>query len=96
MIRIVWGWTRIFFEDESFWANFIPIIISALIFGSAHMAAYASYVKVLNTFLAGLIFAYTYVVAYLSNKRASLCVMCVHILWNMYTIALNYFVVYFN
>ncbi|GEM_PF-3382672 len=94
VIRIVWGFTRIFFEEKGFWANFIPIIISALIFGMGHMSAYNSYVKVLNTFLAGLIFAYTYVAAYFSNKKASLCVICVHGLWNMYTIALNYFILY--
>ncbi len=94
VIKLIWMWTRIFFKEDGFWANFIPIIISALVFGFGHLGAFNSYVKVLSTFLGGLILAYTYIAAYYSNKKASLCVMCVHSLQNIYTIAINYFVLY--
>ena len=94
VIRLTWIWTKIFFKEEGFWANFIPIIVSALIFGFTHLNSHNSYVKFLNTFLGGLILAYIYVVAYYSNRKASLCVMCVHSLQNIYTIAINYFVLY--
>lgn len=59
VIRLIWIWTKIFFKEDGLWANFIPIIVSALVFGFAHLSSHNSYVKLLNTFLGGLILAYT-------------------------------------
>lgn len=94
IIRVVLVLTEIAFMKESIKTYLIPIVISAIAFGFGHIYGYNSIVKVVNTFLIGVILAYTYIVAYITNKKATLCVMCVHIIWNVWGTLIAYIPLY--
>ncbi len=93
IIRVVLILTKKIFMKESLITYLIPIVISSIAFGYMHFYGYNSIVKIINTFLLGLILAYTYVVAYTSGKKATRCVICVHAIWNSYAVILNYLIV---
>lgn len=75
---------------ESLIIYLIPIVISSIAFGYAHFYGHNSIVKIINTFLSGLVLAYTYIVAYTSDKKATRCVIWVHAIWNSYSVIVSY------
>lgn len=61
----------------------LPMVISSLIFSAVHWTGYESIAKMVQVFFIGLVFAYTYIVAFLNERKPFLIVALVHGVFNM-------------
>ena len=89
IIRFMW---KFFFKNKNSIAIVIPMFASALFFTFFHHLGFSTYI--INNFIFGIILAYTYIVLYLSERKAILYTTCVHSIFYAIFIVLD-MIIYF-